>query len=617
MVAAGVVALAAATLSATPALASGPAAGNGATAADGSATPAARSASTVSTVVAAAPEPATPKFGRDIESYSAYEPGTTCTLVDRPGALKFAQLIRDTYGQNQSIGISYNACYTISEHNEGRAVDWMLDSTNPKDVAKAKAMFKWLFATDQYGNTDAMARRLGIMYIIWNHHMWRAYEGGVWGPYNGTNPHTDHIHFSFNLDGATGRTSFWTGHPLPGPCEAAPVSKPVPALPVDPMTFVPVTATRVVATPTGRGTVGGDACRLFAPIEYESIPTRLDATVTGVGDVPATGVSAVLLHVTMQSPNSESSLRIGPAGQPLPKAARVTAPLNGTASSMVVVPVGADGKVSFTTSAGATDVVADVVGYYPSPSVAARRTGTSGELYKPLTAWNVLNPTTLVPARSTDRLVVAGSNGVPAGATAVVVNVSVGTSRGSGHLFAYPAGADRPRSPLLSYLPRHVTTIQTVLPVGANGSIVIDNAGRRAKPVWVDVVGAYVPTSSAGALGLVARSSVVPVANSKKSIGITTLNSGDTKLLALGRHLPPQARAVVLNVTVAKPAQDTRLTFWRADQPMPGTVDMSASTGRTVTSSFIVPLSVAQKIKLSNSGADGVNVVIRLAGYLA
>ncbi len=48
-----------------------------------------------------------------------------------------------------------------------------------------------------------MARRFGIMYIIWNHQIWGTYapQRG-WAPYTGSVPHTDHIHFSFSWDGA-------------------------------------------------------------------------------------------------------------------------------------------------------------------------------------------------------------------------------------------------------------------------------------------------------------------------------------------------------------------------------------------------------------------------------
>jgi peptidoglycan hydrolase-like protein with peptidoglycan-binding domain len=74
-----------------------------------------------------------------------------------------------------------------------------------------------------------MARRFGIMYIIWNKKMWRAYDPGRgWAAYTGSSPHTDHIHFSFSWDGADKRTSWWTGKAVttadPGP--AAPPTAP-------------------------------------------------------------------------------------------------------------------------------------------------------------------------------------------------------------------------------------------------------------------------------------------------------------------------------------------------------------------------------------------------------
>jgi hypothetical protein len=49
------------------------------------------------------------------------------------------------------------------------------------------------------------------MYIIWNRRIFRAYNPGAgWEPYSGTNPHTDHIHFSFAWNGARKQTSWWT-----------------------------------------------------------------------------------------------------------------------------------------------------------------------------------------------------------------------------------------------------------------------------------------------------------------------------------------------------------------------------------------------------------------------
>jgi len=320
----------------------------------------------LSTAAAAArPQPVTPSFGRAIEDYAPYEGNTVCDPVDRPGVTKLARLIRQTYGSDESIGTSRGPCYTPSEHNDGRALDWMIDVSNRAEKAKADAFLSWLLATDKYGNKDAMARRLGVMYIIFNKRIWRPYSPRGWGAYDGTNPHTDHIHISLSYDGSSARTSFWTGEVLAGSCAPAPLTSITPRVVTDPMRYVPVTATRVASTESGARLVNGP-CRLFASSPYSS--QRLDVPVTGVASVPSEGVASVALQVSMRRPNWDSYLTAGPAGGDIPRVRRVSAAQNRTSSSLLVLPVGADGKVSFLTNLGATDVTVSVVGYYVDPN---------------------------------------------------------------------------------------------------------------------------------------------------------------------------------------------------------------------------------------------------------
>jgi hypothetical protein len=94
-----------------------------------------------------------------------------------------------------------------SEHKEGRAWDWGIQYPHPA----ADALLNWLLAPDQHGNQHAMARRFGIMYMIWNYKIWKAYQPEKgWQTYTGSSPHTDHVHFSFSWDGANKKTSYWT-----------------------------------------------------------------------------------------------------------------------------------------------------------------------------------------------------------------------------------------------------------------------------------------------------------------------------------------------------------------------------------------------------------------------
>ena len=157
-----------------------------------------------------------------------YQKGTMCLTYNQPGAVAFAKMLNTTYGY-RTYGI-LRTC--AAEHGEGRALDWMINANDPTQLALANAITRWLSATDSKGRPGAMARRFGINYIIWNRQMWRAYDPGRgWAPYYGVSPHTDHIHISFNWDGARMRSSWWSGvavtTPLTGPSYTPPPPVPV------------------------------------------------------------------------------------------------------------------------------------------------------------------------------------------------------------------------------------------------------------------------------------------------------------------------------------------------------------------------------------------------------
>lgn len=152
-----------------------------------------------------------------VDARPGYVGQNSCDPIDKPGATAFARLMTSTYAAGNA-GISRWCNAAQSEHLEGRAIDWMLDSGKSDQKRVGDAAVAWLTA-----NNGENARRLGVMYLIWNRQMWRAYapERG-WQAYTGANPHTDHIHTSLTWDGAMKRTSWWTGSsvtsPDLGPC---------------------------------------------------------------------------------------------------------------------------------------------------------------------------------------------------------------------------------------------------------------------------------------------------------------------------------------------------------------------------------------------------------------
>lgn len=154
----------------------------------------------------------------EIETFSPWFPQVSCDPTIKPGVKAFSDLVLKTYKRGSDGGMTRSCNIGAeSEHKEGRAWDWMLDPTNYTNVVTGARVLNWLLANDA-----AVARRVGIMYIIWNNRIWSTYrrdEG--WRAYDGPDPHTSHIHFSFGWAGAMARTSWWTGKVSPleyGPC---------------------------------------------------------------------------------------------------------------------------------------------------------------------------------------------------------------------------------------------------------------------------------------------------------------------------------------------------------------------------------------------------------------
>ena len=156
--------------------------------------------------------------GADIEGYARYEPQTTCDPAAKPGTVALRDLLLARYPNTSSSGIG-RGCDVggTSEHKEGRAFDWGANVTNAAQRAAVDDFIAALFATDAFGHKHALARRMGIMYVIWNNQIWGAYSADAgWRPYSGDSPHTDHVHISMSWAGARGETSFWSGRVVPG-----------------------------------------------------------------------------------------------------------------------------------------------------------------------------------------------------------------------------------------------------------------------------------------------------------------------------------------------------------------------------------------------------------------
>ena len=154
-----------------------------------------------------------------LEPYAGYQPQTKCRRNPKPGVLMLADWL---VARGGGYGAIFRECVgsSTSEHKESRAFDWVLDATNPTDQALAAALLDELFAPDDTGQPAALARRMGIMYVIWDDTMYASYDAFAPKRYlssgcrtrrscSPTLRHRDHVHISLTRQGAKGLTSWY------------------------------------------------------------------------------------------------------------------------------------------------------------------------------------------------------------------------------------------------------------------------------------------------------------------------------------------------------------------------------------------------------------------------
>jgi hypothetical protein len=245
--------------------------------------------------------------------------------------------------------------------------------------------------------------------------------------------------------------------------------------------FVPVVPARITDTRASSGQPNHGLTLIGG--------TTLNVQVTGVGGIPANGVTAVVLNTTVTDTTSAGFLTVFPTGAGLPVASNLNWMAGVTVPNRVIVPVGTGGKVSFYNGLGSADLIVDVNGYFTDS------TGT-GASFVPLTPSRIVDTrmggaAPLGPS-ATMTVTVAGNGGVPAtGAKAVVLNVTVVNPTGASALTVWPSDAvGRPLASDLNFTAGQTVPNLVVVKLSANGQIDIFNAFGTTN-VIVDVVGWY------------------------------------------------------------------------------------------------------------------------------
>jgi hypothetical protein len=255
--------------------------------------------------------------------------------------------------------------------------------------------------------------------------------------------------------------------------------------------FVPLTPARITDTRNITGNINKG--------KTLAAGTTLPVQVTGAGGVPTSGVSAVVLNVTAVDQTANGFFTVFPAGAALPVASNLNWTPGVTVPNRVIVPVGVGGVVDIYNGLGSADAVVDVNGYITdSSAVGAHFTPVFPTRIKDTR--NGPGAIGKIGANSTTNVQVTGAGGVPAGATAAVLNVTVANPTLESDLFVWPADAAMPTAGSdLNFLPGDsvpnlvvvkLSTIASTNPTGLPGSVNVYNPFGSTNLI-VDVVGYF------------------------------------------------------------------------------------------------------------------------------
>ncbi|WP_316524500.1 PKD domain-containing protein [Kitasatospora brasiliensis] len=383
--------------------------------------------------------------------------------------------------------------------------------------------------------------------------------------------------------------------------------------------FTPHTPTRLLDTRSGLG----------APATKVPARSTVALKIDGAAQIPV-GVDAVVLNVTVTNATSDGHISIQPT-----KAKAETAETSNlnfvagqTVPNLVVASVGYDGYVYlFNSSWQSIDLLADVTGYFAAKTASGYRSVTQTRVVDTREGLGAAKGQ--VPGLSSFDVQMTGRNGVPAGVTAVAVNLTATGPQDAGHLIAYPSGQAVPTTSNLNFTGGQTVANAAIVPVSADGRITIRNGSWKPTDVVLDVVGYYTPAS---------RSALVPIGSPVRLMDTRMPDdSGKPNPLFARSYIAlslegdvtvPQVDGWVLNATVTNTSGPGFLSvnpdpnLWSnylnhtavtPDRPVSSTLNWTA--GQTVPNLAQTSGGRGGIVDFWNQGWQNVDVLVDLQGY--
>jgi hypothetical protein len=373
----------------------------------------------------------------------------------------------------------------------------------------------------------------------------------------------------------------------------------------------------------------GDAYQAITP--FRLLDTRSTGTPLGPGstvNIPVSGVGgissgagAVALNVAVTDTTAPSYLQCYPTGQP-PSSSTPSVNQNwnpGETLSTQVISGVSSGSVTCKNAAGSADIVVDADGYYTGA-------GGSGSLFNALgTPVRLLDTRPGgIPAGGTTNVSVAGSNGVPANATAAAGNLT-DIANGQNYMTAYPQGGAQPLAANINYTTGDPSsTLSNGVYVGIGQGFTIFNAASSANAVF-DLMGFFAPSSNTGNLAQVTSisptsgaggTSVTPTISNQGTVTSASvsgcgLNSqtltGPSYTFAIPAGATPGTCTLTFSVTNGSGTSSSSFTF-NVSSPSNSTGFVSAISPNSGPAGQVITLTVQNPNGVNSEAVSGCGI---------
>ncbi len=341
--------------------------------------------------------------------------------------------------------------------------------------------------------------------------------------------------------------------------------------------------------------------------------------VAGHGNVPATGVSAVVLNLTATNTRSNGYLTVYPHGTSRPTVSNLNYAAGRTRANSVTVALGSTGAVDiYNGSAGTVDIIIDSSGYF-----VGQNNMLGGGAYHPITSGRILDTRTDTGALPAGyEIMIPFSFNHPGGpdidshVSAVAFNITAVGPTTTGYL-----STDGDNTSVLNFAKGQTVPNMAILHTDHCMSsqclnmpyIVIYNGQTTGKTeVLVDVIGYYDDGSMTNGLRFHAVSPI-RIADTRSRFGAAPIGAGKTATItAPGSLTDDETYAVALNVTAISPTATTYLTVW-PNGARPSTSTLNPAAKQTVANGTITLLSGSNTFNVFNA-AGTTNLCVDVAG---